>query len=211
MKPAQLATLLASLTTLAFASAPARAELPAQVTAQAGPPAAAAPDESSIIEVGLLLGGTASGSFDLVGDHVEAASAFVMSPYFERRAGEYLRWEAQSNVILGVQGEGAETSATQVDVLGRFGFRVNLKQQVDLYGYLGLGYSAMFMPEGLPSMSGAVIRPAGGLSFDLGPSTTLRTELAYQAGFFSTDKESRVAMAMQTDYVMFSVGLGQRF
>jgi hypothetical protein len=103
-------------------------------------------------------------------------------------------------LLLGVQADGADESATQLDLAARVTGRFPVAPKVDLFAYGAPGYSFTFPPsdnDALGTPSGFSLGFGGGAAFKLTPVVSLVGELGYSLSFQGGTAE---ALGQEIDY-----------
>jgi hypothetical protein len=103
-------------------------------------------------------------------------------------------------LVLGVAADGADDSATQLDLAARITGRLPVAPKVDLFAYGAPGYSFTFPPEDadeLGTPSGFSLGFGGGAAFKVTPVVSLVGELGYSLSFQSGTAE---ALGQEVDY-----------
>jgi hypothetical protein len=103
-------------------------------------------------------------------------------------------------LVLGVAGDGADESATQLDLAARITGRLPVAPKVDLFAYLAPGYSFTFPPEEadeLGTPSGPSVGVGAGAAFKVTPVISLVGELGYSWSFHGGTAE---ALGQEVDY-----------
>jgi hypothetical protein len=96
--------------------------------------------------------------------------------------------------IIGLEPDGAEDSASQLDLSARITGRLPVAPKVDLFAYAAPGYSLIFPPDndlidfGTPS--GFILGFGGGAAYKVTPTLSVVGEVGYSLGFQSTTVEA---------------------
>lgn len=138
------------------------------------------------LEIGGQLQLLPLGSIEFEDESEDTAVAFGIAGTVDYRVHPNISVGLAPRLILGVQADGAEESATQLDLAARITGHVPVAPKVDLFAFASPGYSFTFPPEesdALGTPSGFALGFGGGAAFKVSPTLAITGELGYSLSF----------------------------
>jgi hypothetical protein len=147
-----------------------------------------------------------------VGDQTasgDASAAVGVSGFIEYRVTPLFSIGFAPNILLHVQADGADDSATALDLPIRLSIGGDVAPRIRVYGFASPGYSILYPPNNQGDSthpSGFMIGFGGGAAIRVAPQVQVTGELGYQFRFLSTTQQG-IDLSFQANYLTLSAGI----
>lgn len=178
----------------------------------AAPAVASAGGLTGAAQVQLLPVGTLAFEAGGMDDSESTEVAFAIGGQIDYWVNENISVGFAPRYILNIKPDGAEDTATQLDLGARVQYNAPVNPQTKAFGFVSPGYSMLMLPDAAGDISpkGFILGFGGGVRYGMNDKMFVQGEAGYTLGF-QGGTEQDIDYTFKTNFLHIGVGIGSAF